>query len=213
MSLIGVYRTVRTNIEHIRHHIWKKQLDQRDFTIISNNCWGGTVSQYLGVEYKSPTVGLMFFPEDYLKFCADIKNYLDMELTFIKLKDSKMSERFHFAPGGEGDFPVGVLGDIEIYFMHYASQQEAYEKWNRRKNRINWDKMLYKLSERDGITEDQLWTFAKIPHKKVIFTQKRYENMEGAVYTPGLEQADKIGASEVGVTLKACNIVKIINGI
>lgn len=174
---------------------------------------GGVISQYLGVMYNPPTVGLIIFPEDYLKFCAELKRYLDMNLTFIELKDSKKAERFQFQSNGLGDFPVGVLGDVEIYFMHYTSEKEAYEKWNRRKDRINWNKMLFKLSERDGITEGQLRTFARLPYKKVIFTQKKYNNMDGAVYTQGLEQADKIGVSEVGLTLKSCNIVKLINSI
>lgn len=37
--------------------------------------------------------------------------------------------------------------------------------------------------------------------------------MDGAVYTQGLEQADKIGVSEAGLMLKSCNIVKLINSI
>lgn len=213
MSLISTYRFIRLKIEDVRHYIWRKRLRQTDFTIISNNCWGGTISQYLGLKYNSPTVGLIIFPEDYLKFCADLKRYLDMELTFIELKDSKMAERFQFKPGGDGDFPVGVLGDIEVYFMHYKSTKEAYEKWNRRKNRINWNRILCKLSERDGATEGQLRAFARLPYKKVIFTQKKYSNMDGAVYIPGLKRADKIGVSEVGLTLKVCNVVKLINDI
>lgn len=104
--------------------------------------------------YNSPTVGLIIFPEDYLKFCAELKRYLDMNLTFIELKNSKKTEKFQIQSHGLGDFPVGVLGDIEIYFMHYRSKKEAYEEWNCRKDRINWNKMLIKLSERDGITEN-----------------------------------------------------------
>ena len=213
MFLIRVYRVIRLKIEDIRHWFWRKRLLQTDFTIISNNCWGGVISQYLGVRYNSPTVGLVIFPEDYLNFCADLKRYLDIELIFIELKDSKMADRFQSQLHSCADFPVGVLGDIEIYFMHYKSEQEAYEKWNRRKERINWDKMLFKLSERDGTTEDQLMAFAKLPYNKIIFTQEKYRDIDSAVYTPGLEQADKIGISEVGLTLKVCNIVNLINSI
>lgn len=97
--------------------------------------------------------------------------------------------------------------------MHYASKEEAYEKWNRRKKRINWDKILLKLSEREGISEEQLRNFPKSPYNKVINTQKKYKNIYGMIYTSGLEKTDKIGMSEVGLTLKASNIVKLMNSI
>ena len=51
-----------------------------DFSIISNNCWGGLVYQYFGMEYLTPTVGLFFFPEDYLNFCKDFRRLMDCEL-------------------------------------------------------------------------------------------------------------------------------------
>ena len=41
MSLISTYRFIRLKIEDVRHYIWRKRLRQTDFTIISNNCWGG----------------------------------------------------------------------------------------------------------------------------------------------------------------------------
>lgn len=55
--------------------------------------------------------------------------------------------------------------------------------------------------------------FSKISNKKIIFTQKLYDNIDEAIYIPGLDKADKIGISEVGLTLKSCDIVKIINNI
>ena len=44
MPLISIYRFIRLKIEDIRHCIWRKRLHQTDFTIISNNCWGGNKS-------------------------------------------------------------------------------------------------------------------------------------------------------------------------
>ena len=60
----------------------RKLLD-KDITIISNNCWGGHVYRYLGIKYLSPTVGLYFFANDYVKFCEDLKYYISQELKFI----------------------------------------------------------------------------------------------------------------------------------
>ena len=34
----------------------RKQLDDENFTIISNNCWGGTIYESYGIKKQSPTV-------------------------------------------------------------------------------------------------------------------------------------------------------------
>ena len=51
--------------------------------------------------------------------------------------------------------PIGVLDDIEVVFLHYKSEQEALEKWNRRSKRINWNNIVFKFSEQNycGIEE------------------------------------------------------------
>ena len=45
-----------------------KQLKQTDFTIISNNCWGGMIYESYGLSKQSPTVGMFFMAPDYIKF-------------------------------------------------------------------------------------------------------------------------------------------------
>lgn len=44
---------------------------------------------------------------------------------------------------------MGVLSNgkdsIEIFFLHFHSEQEAREKWERRVQRINWNRLLIKL--------------------------------------------------------------------
>ena len=46
----------------------RKKLNRADFTVISNNCWAGSVYRYFGLPYLSPTAGLYFFASDYIKF-------------------------------------------------------------------------------------------------------------------------------------------------
>lgn len=46
---------------------------------------------------------------------------------------------------GVDDSAVDCASDIEsieIFFLHYHSEQGAKEKWERRIKRINWDKLL-----------------------------------------------------------------------
>ena len=60
----------------------KKLLDE-DVTIISNNCWAGHVYRYFGIEYLSPTIGVYFFADDYVKFCKNLKYYIEQKMKFI----------------------------------------------------------------------------------------------------------------------------------
>ncbi|MBR5809333.1 MAG: DUF1919 domain-containing protein, partial [Clostridia bacterium] len=107
---------------------------------------------------------------DYIKFCANIKHYLAQELEFIEFSEGKYSKGF------EGmNFPVAKLDDIEVYFMHYHSKEEAAEKWNRRAKRINWNNMVYKISERETFTQEDMRNFAELPlENKLIFASQKY---------------------------------------
>ena len=65
----------------------RKKLREDNFTIISNNCWGGTVYESYGIKKMSPTVGMFIMPEDYLKFVANLEHYLAQPLEFIDPED------------------------------------------------------------------------------------------------------------------------------
>lgn len=142
---------------YIRRAWTRKRIKNRDFTIISNNCWAGRCYQYLGMPYLSPTVGLYFFAEDYLKFVSDLRYYLSLDLEFISAERSRyfeiLKERDHIK------VPVGKLDDLEIVFLHYKSESEAREKWNRRKRRINYNNIYLKFSKMNLCTEDELSRF------------------------------------------------------
>lgn len=176
-----VYKSIKVRINNqilITKNRFK--LRNRDFTIISNNCWGGLISQKYGLPYRSPTCGLLILGEDYIKFCENLKHYLSQKLEFIEFADGKYSELFK-----QAQFPIAKLDDIEVYFMHYASNEEAAEKWHRRAKRINWDCIIYKISERETFTPEIMQKFAELPLKnKLIFASKKYT--EDTVIIPEL---------------------------
>ena len=60
----------------------KKKLKNQNFTIISNNCWGGMIYESYNLRKNSPTVGLFIMPKDYIKFIKNLKKYLIIKLTF-----------------------------------------------------------------------------------------------------------------------------------
>ena len=159
----------------------QKQLKYKDFTILSNNCWGGSVYQKYGLPYLTPTAGLFFLGDDFVKFCADWQRYTRMKLEFIPWE----SARYYPAIKDDKPYPVAKLGDIEVYFMHYPTAQEAEEKWLRRVERINPERLIFKLSQRECCTKEDLQRFMELPHpNKICFS---YDQVEGAIQIPELE--------------------------
>lgn len=156
--------------------IKNKMLKNKDFTIISNNCWGGIIYRDFNLQYNSPTVGLFFMAEDYIKFIYDLENYMKENLEFISLENSKYK---NYLKKLNYNSPIGKLKDIEIMFLHYNSEEEAKEKWNRRKQRINWNNIIYKFSDQNMCTFEHLEKFSKFNVKnKICFTTRKYNNID-----------------------------------
>ena len=155
----------------IKRFFVKKSIKNKNFSIISNNCWAGRVYQYLDMPYLSPTAGLYFFAPDYIKFVSDLKRYLNTPLCFISPEDSKYYEEIKRR--NQADKPIGILDDVEIVFLHYKTKEEAKEKWNRRKERVNYDNIILKFSRMDLCTEKEIEQFDTLPFKNKFVLNNR----------------------------------------
>ncbi|HEU9411690.1 TPA: DUF1919 domain-containing protein, partial [Streptococcus pneumoniae] len=134
-KLKPIKRTYKRIVYSITKSNMRKRLKNTDFSIISDNCWGGRVYEELGLPYRTPFIGLYIFSEDYVKLLKNFRKYMEYELTFTN--NSKWNTEY------DGEYPIGILKDIELHFLHYANQEEAYEKWNKRKNRINYENIFF----------------------------------------------------------------------
>lgn len=176
---------------YIRRAWNRKIIKNRDFTIISNNCWAGRCYQYLGMPYLSPTVGLYFFANDYLKFVADLKYYLELDLEFISPEQSKYVKILK--DKGQLQVPIGKLDDIEIIFLHYASEEEALQKWERRKRRINYKNVIIKFSNMNMCTEDNMVQFNNYEFEnKFMLNNRKKPIYEYEVYWKGQNDGKSI---------------------
>jgi uncharacterized protein (DUF1919 family) len=157
----------------------QKSLVNRNFTIISNNCWGGSVYEDLDLEYLTPFVGLFIYAPCYIKLLSDLKYYLSLDLKF-------RNESIYPEAGKillENNYPLGVLGDIEIHFLHYTTGDEAYIKWNRRKARISFENIFVKMCDRDLCNDMYLKTFDNLPFKKkIFFSSRNISDIKSLVY-------------------------------
>ena len=194
--------------------IRKKELNNTDFTIISNNCWGGLIYQSYALPYQSPTAGLFFMADDYIKFLRDLKGYINSPLTFISCDESKWKEEMK-KHNFWGTYPVGKIKDIEIFFLHYQSKEEAAEKWMRRCERINWDRMLIKFNDQNGCTEEHLKEFASLKYpNKVCFTCKKYPYITNIIYIDSSKKHNVIKASyEPFGRSRHIDITKLLNNL
>ena len=167
-------------IEKIRNKRIKRlrqRLNNNNPTIIANNCNGTFIYKDLRLKFNSPTINLFFSIEDFIKFLENMDNYLKSEL-----REDLDSGR---------DYPVDILDDIKINFMHYKTFNEAKEKWYERIYRINMNN-LYIIMNEGRVTNYQLLErFNKLPYAhKIMFTHVPYPEFESAFYIKGYEDKD-----------------------
>lgn len=152
----------------------RMRLKNKNFSILCNNCVGGVISHELGQRFNSPTVNLFMSSEDYIKFLTRLPYYITVPLKEIQ---------------SDKEYPVGVLNDIILYFMHYSSFEEASEKWHMRVKRLNMDNLYVILVEQQGCTENIVKSFCNLPYKhKAVLSTKMFSNCDCVYLMPNCEE-------------------------
>ena len=158
----------------------QSKLRNKDFSLIASNCNGAFILHDLGLKFNSPFVNLWIKPKHYVQLLSNLELYMNTDLEFIEEE--------------EINYPVGKLLNVIIYFQHYSSSEEALEKWNKRKERIDYNNLFVMFTERDGCTYSDLLAFDALPFKeKVVFTKKIYPEIKSSVYIKGFENEDEVG--------------------
>lgn len=142
--------------------LMSRQRLNHNITIFASNCIGGLIYHDLGLQFLSPTVNTRFDSPDFVRFVCNIEHYLQMNLQFVP---------------SETPFPVALLGDVKINFVHYHSEEECITKWNQRVKRIDWGSVFFILNDNDGLSETDLIALDTCKFKNVlVFTAKEYSN-------------------------------------
>ena len=169
----------------MRRSNMRKRLLNRDMTLLIPNCAGGHIFHDLGLRFMSPTINLMMYQYDFIEFVLHLDEYLSCELQFYKHE--------------EYDFPCAKLApeslrEISIHFTHYESEDEAKEKWYSRSNRINKENMFVCMSERDGITKEDIKRLSSLDVKGiVVFTCNNYEDIPYQCFVPKYANDNEVG--------------------
>ena len=177
-TIIKNLKTLKKNIKIKMNKFGSKKrnskLINKDFSIISNNCFGGITYEYLDLQYLSPTIGLYFFAPEYIKFINNIKYYTSIPLVQCNAKDSKYYAELQKL--NQTDKIIGKLDDIEIVFLHYETFKDAKQKWEKRCKRINYDNIIFKFNDQNLCTRKELIEFDKFKAEhKICFTSKKYD--------------------------------------
>lgn len=138
----------------------RRRLKNTDFTIISNNCWGGVCYEYFGLPKLSPTIGCYFFAADYVKFCSRLKHYVSLKLEIVPIEKSRYYEQLKEKNNEHAI--IGKLDDLEIIFLHYTDPRVVIEKWERRTSRINWEHIILKFSYQNNCDDGLVEAFLRI---------------------------------------------------
>jgi uncharacterized protein (DUF1919 family) len=169
-----------------RRMVAQSRLRGTDFSIVSNNCWSLHIYQNLNIPYTTPFVGLFLSPTAYLRLLRDFDTLITGSLTFKPVSDEPLMNRLREAHTHR--WPIGCLnGLVEIQFMHYQSEAEAMEKWERRRTRLVNDpnRLFFEFCDRDGCTLEQMKNFDRLPLKnKVLFTTRKEITTNCAVRIP-----------------------------
>lgn len=164
-----------------RAYRWRKRrrLKNSDFSILSTNCIGGVIYHDLGLEFLTPTVNLGFSLQDFIKLAENSRQYMEQPLVEVK---------------NTGGCPAALLGDIRVNFAHYASFEEGEAKWEERKRKINWDRLVLMATDRGACDYEALGRFDGLlcPYK-VIFTRKPYPEFSSARFIRGFEDREEVG--------------------
>lgn len=120
-------------------------------SIISNNCWGGVVCRTLGIECRSPFKNLSIDDEgDYIRLLRNFNHYMGCSLKFLEYAYNENSKK---------EYPVMLLDDVRVHCNHDANPDDAIEKWNRRRPKINYDNLVAEMYTED---RDVMAEFLKI---------------------------------------------------
>lgn len=188
--------TIRGLETRINKHLWlfKRKInyyihsdfvgDKAGISIISCNCIGGVLMHEMNMRFLTPTINLYFSADDFIKFCEelDTKKYFSLEL-----EDAGISPN--------GSYPLVRLGDLTIEAVHYKSFDDFKQSWEKRKSRINYDKIFLIFTDRDGFHGDKqtLERIKKLPYNKVLFSKCDYLGYDFVCKVPEFENESQVG--------------------
>ena len=121
-----------------------RQINERQISLVSNNCVAGILYDIAGLQKRSPTAGIYFAGPAYARFLNDLggghlERWAKIEPTRLVFKEEQSC------------WTLPVDGGGELVFLHYASREDAIAKWERRIVRMRGRTLFVISSIQNGI--------------------------------------------------------------
>lgn len=204
-------------VKKIRSPFLRRKLKNNNFTIISNNCFGGFVYDNYSLKYLSPTIGLSMPAKDFLKFIKNMDYYLTLDIEEYKNKEEIPCKDFIKEESLENHLDkLFKLGNLTLYGLHYKDLNEIKTKWNRRKTRINKKNIIYKFNDQNCATVEDMKEFLSLPFKnKILFTCNPYykNSANKSVYYMKMYEGQKKVKDDIFKFHKVINMTNYLNNI
>lgn len=163
----------------IREPYYKTVRSRYDYTkpaptLVTSNCVGGVIYNDLGLQFTSPTVNLWFHENHFLKFATNFERYKNVPLRFVQNE--------------KGDYPKGQIDDIDIYFLHYKTAEEAERKWSERYQRADFSNTYIILNDMELEPQDyEMFHQLKCKRKIMFTTNPQHANWDNFFYIKNYE--------------------------
>ena len=163
-----------------------------DISLITANCIGGEIYSILGLRFLSPLINTAMNRKQFITMCEHLKDYMQLPLRLHQQDDGRV---------------VGTLGDkhlpdIDIFFEHENNLEMINEEWNRRKKRINWDKIVLICDDKDIDDYDYARFDTLKAYKKIMLTAKNYNKKYSWAFQMKEYEGKNITGSYNGKTAK-----------
>ncbi len=132
-ELLALGVPARAFEESVRSRYWDRSLS--GISIFSNNCWGGYAAFTLGIECCSPTKNLWLADHEFVQLMENLDYYLSLDPVPAGWEEAQTHS-------DEQIYPLLKIGDLTVHCNHDRTAEEAIEKWQRRKRKVDFNNML-----------------------------------------------------------------------
>lgn len=137
--------TMKYDINKFLSFFRAKLIPEEIPTIFSDRCTAGIIYRALGKNMISPTINTEISKEDFLKICKNPRYYFEEDMVFGYWTICQFGTKF-----------VGKIKDVEVLFGHTEDVSQAISRWNKMRKWINWDNIIYIMTDGRSMIPYQL---------------------------------------------------------
>lgn len=147
--------------QRLAHEVARARLNRElieDASIIATNCIGGEISNALNLRFNSPFINITMARKAFVEMCSQLETYMKSELQLSYAKDGSVLGTIS---------PSGTCNPVTIRFIHDNDIKKVDSDFQRRKERINYDKLVL-ITDDKGLDDEHYQMFEEIPSFRKI---------------------------------------------